>query len=426
MKNIVLIYSYDHFTPGKESKHEKSSANIISNEIYYSLIKNSNFNVYYFDSRRLNEWLPIKADILISIIDNIRLSQWFFKPKRTVLIAVNKSPLTRLSLLRVAKSKNLPINALAGHDGIYDEILSLRKVDMIALLGNDFTIESYRTYYKTSNIFLFHYNSYNFQNDIKTLINPDQNLLRKGILISMSSLGFRKNFHFIQDFIRSYKQQLKEYDFYIVGSPANTYWSSIIEEISQQFNVINLGWIPNLSLKQYEISNILPKIRIALFPTLEEGSPGTMLDCINFGILCIHNFKNSGINNSIELLHSEFIDREEVFNKVIKIMELDTDDYLKIQQLQLDQLNSFFSKTKSINDVTKLITADNFVTSKIKLKFLRIFLDYIKLPFVKYDFIFLRRFFVHVIRFRLNKIKLLKAKLKMNDDLQNDRMQHGI
>ena len=412
MKNVVLVYSYDHFLPGRIAKYEYSSSHLISKKIYETLSSIPNINVYYFDTRRIEDWVPIKADYLISIVDNLKLSEWFFEPKQTILVAVNKSPLERLALLNIAKIKQIPQRGLSGHDGIFEDFLVLRKVNTIIHIGNEHTFFSYTKYFKSGKLLPFYYDSNNFGGLPDLISSNNPSLVKNGILVSMSSLGLRKNYGFIDELLKVSSLNLQDYHFYIIGEPSTKYWEEIINSKIYLPNVTFIGWVPNLNSNNSKISDLLPKIKLALFPTNEDATPGMLLDCINFGILSLHNSKNSGLNVLIRELNSDFENVNEVLVKIKHIMSLNHDEYSDLQKIQLANLNIANSTKFTISEIIKLITTSNYKNNKIELNYKKIFLSYVTLPILSYFLIFARRIYVHSFRFRYQKFYLQFKKSK--------------
>jgi len=408
MKTVVFLHSYDHFIPNTIAKHQFSSVNLIATEIYEMLSKDSNVSVHYFDTRKITEWRRIKADYLITLVDNLKLSMWYFKPEKVILVGVNKHPLIRLKNLSIASKSQLPQSSLSGHDGIYEPILALRHIDYLICIGNEFTFESYDRYFRRLRIVKTHYNSKNFDLISGPNRKIDSEEVRNSILVSMSSIGFRKNYDFINKLLQSSNTPLNHYRIYVIGQPATPYWTSVIESNKKNLNFTFMGYIEKLNAKSHSLDSILPKIKVALFPTLEEGLPGTMLDLINAGILCLHNRENSGINNSTVTLHSDFRSIENVNKQIDFLMKLDKESYSKLQSIQQLDLDKMFEMTYTFTEAIRIVLYDkSFTENYTRTKFLRLLIDYFSVPFLKFPYVFLMRFYRHnVITFR-SKIYLL-------------------
>jgi hypothetical protein len=408
MITVVFLHSHDHFIPGKIAKHQFSSSNLIATEIYETLNNDPNVSIHYFDIRKIKEWRKIKADFLITLVDNLKLSIWYFKPGKVILIGVNKHPLLRLKSLAIAKQKKLPQSALSGHDGIYEPILPLRRIDYLVCIGNNYTFDSYKRYFDKLRIVKTHYNSKNFEppNIINSQI--QNRLQRNSILVSMSSIGFRKNYDFINELLKNPKTPLNRYDIYVIGSPATPYWASIIDSNKKAPNFNFMGYIEKLSAKSRDINLVLTKIKVALVPTLEDASPGSMLDLINSGVLCLHNQENSGVQNTVDALHSDFLSVESVIRQIDFLMQLDEESFSNLQRTQQLDLKKMFNETYTFTKAIKYALYDNsFTENYTRVNYLRIFIDYIRVPLLRYPYVFLRRFYRNVLVSFNNRLYLI-------------------
>lgn len=389
MKVVVFLNSYEHFNPKAKAKYHSSSTSFIASEIYTALISDEDIALYYFDVRKVQDWRSIKADYLVTIIDNFQLAVWYFRPTTTVLIAVNKHPLTRLKLLGTAFKHRIPQKALSGSDGIYEAFLPMRFVDYIILIGNTYTLESYNRYFKEINILESYYDSANFGSQLLQEAKfemPERN----SILISMSSIGFRKNYLIIHQLMKQVENQ--NYHFYLLGAPASSYWDNLIQKDKAKQNFTYLGFIEGLNKDSISLMNILPRIKIALFPSLEEGLPGSMLDLINFGIICVHNRKNSGLDNSLEILESDFRSINETQSKIDYLMQLDNDSYSAVQKIQREELKEMFSTKLTFSQAIKKILEIKDVDNRnTKVNYRNIITDLIIVPFICYPIVLLKR-----------------------------------
>jgi hypothetical protein len=290
----VLLYSKRHFTPGLDSDLNGSSAGVISREVYESLLRVPNLELFYFDAFNTTEWLDINPDVLVSIVDAFDLAFWYFKPKISILIAVNQHPLDRLLTTSEIPTNNLPINALSGADGWLQSARKLDKASAIVYVGNQRTAESLQKYLPNSNLFqayyLPHFEVCNSRQSAKT---------PKNVLVLMSSIGFRKGFDRFYSAVQKEGNALSAYNFHLVGFPEGNYWANKVSELTARYpNIQFHGWVSNLSP---EFKQILDCAEYAIFPTREEGMLGSLLECMENRIICFHT-KDSGIDISTEYL----------------------------------------------------------------------------------------------------------------------------
>lgn len=289
-KVCVVLYSRRHFDPAKKTDLSESSAGQIAKSIYNSIKSLEKTTVYYFDSFEHHEWSRIETDILITLIDNMPLAEWFFKPKQIIVIAVNQHPMTRF--LNVAKSisSGMKFSAIAASDGPYQPYLCLSRANAILCVGNVRTVETYRHYLQNCNIQISNYKS-SFSNS--NIIERPRKI--RNILILMSSIGFRKGFDRFQEAVERESAELKRYQFHLVGHPEGMVWKDNVDRlVSGNTFVANHGWILNNSS---QFRTVISEIDVAIFPTREEGLVGSLLECLDSGIICLHT-SNSGLNNT--------------------------------------------------------------------------------------------------------------------------------
>jgi glycosyltransferase involved in cell wall biosynthesis len=341
-RNCVILYSRRHFDPGKDTDLSASSAGQIARAIYEAVQSLPGVEVNYFDCFNHNEWKPIKTDILITIVDNLSLARWYFQPNRTFVIAVNHHPLERLRISSQALNEGLPSDALVPSDGIYQSYQGLTKVDGILCIGNQRTLDSYTKYIRDCNIVLSSYQS--FFSSART---PKRGVREiRNVLILMSSIGYRKGFDQIYNSLVREKELLKEYNFHIIGHPEGRYWSKLVSELEEELdNVTFHGWVINSTSR---FAELLSQTDVALFPTREEGLVGSLIECIDNGILSLHTV-NSGLNNSAELLTLPNYGELRLGEKLKSIRVLDRETLVDLVTNQAREMHTQFKSNPTIS-----------------------------------------------------------------------------
>lgn len=350
-KNCVILYSRRHFDPNNTTVLSGSSAGRIAATIYEAAKNTSDHNVYYFDSYNIDEWHPVNADVLVTLIDNLPTAQFFFKPQYTVVIAVNQHPLERLKIGISGLALGLPRNALTPSDGIYQPFLSLSKANSILCVGNKRTICTFKKYLPHTDIHQVNYDSNFFSSTKRHKITKIRN-----ILVLMSSIGYRKGFdRFVHEIENS--ECLDEYTFHIVGHPEGPYWQLEIERLLlKHSNVKFHGWMLN---KAKEFSDLLQTMDVALFPTREEGLVGSLLECIDLGIISLHT-SNSGLDHAIDELALSDTGSLNLQERLQALSRKTPVELGELNRLQEESMKRQFSKTPNIGMELKRLLKEGF------------------------------------------------------------------
>lgn len=398
IKTCVILYSRRHFDPDNSTPLENSSAGQIARSLYEELSKIEGLEVYYFDAFDHTEWRRIRADLLVSLIDNLELATWFFKPTETVVIAVNQHPLERLKLCGQAKSAGIPINALSASDGVFQPYGGLSGVNEILCVGNARTADTFRYFLKDCNITETFYSVYLGDQPRFKQITRIEN-----VLILMSSIGYRKGFDRISDSFMRDGDKLSKYQFHLVGNPEGPFWEEKISEITTKFtNVTFHGWISN---NTEHFNSVLNRMDISLFPTREEGLVGALLECINSGIISLHT-GNSGLNNNSNALKLNDSGELELSEKLSEISNMDHESLMALQTEQFRQMNSQMSGSPNIGIALKDLVTRGISKKKSRKHKLRALMTYTRFPFFSFSPILLRRI-------RITFIRVQKAKLSI-------------
>jgi hypothetical protein len=402
-KNCVILYSRRHFDPNASTNLENSSAGIIARTLYEEMKLHSDFDVYYFDSFDSSEWRKIETDTLISLVDNLSLGIWFFKPKDIIVIAVNQHPLARLQICGLAARKGIPASAITPSDGAYQPSKDLVKAKAILCVGNEKTKESFERFLKRSNVIETTYRT-SFINNTQEHID----VKIENILILMSSIGYRKGFDLIFQGLMNQKELLGSYKFHLIGHSEGPYWSKMIEYLkSHNENFTYHGWLLN-SDEKFEA--LLQKMDVAIFPTREEGLVGSLLECIDLGIISLHT-RSSGLNNSVEELE---IPSEGNFDLAGSLSLLASKTNFEIHQLrerQRSDVRHQFSNSLPIEVGLRLALQSKSSEKRTSLRPLKAILVWLTFPNLRFIKIVFGRFKLITIRLFLVKLSLERPSL---------------
>lgn len=401
----VLLYSKRHFTPNVESDLNGSSAGVISREIYESLLQIPEVELFYFDAFNLEEWEDINPELLVSIVDSFGLAKRFFKPKYSLVIAVNQHPLDRLTLTAEIVAEKMPLRALSASDGWLQSSSCMRNSNGVVYVGNHITGKSLSKYLPGKRLYQANYLPHlAITSELKTSTES------RNVLVLMSSIGFRKGFDRFYRSILKESIELSKYNFNILGFPESEYWEEKVQELISTFpNIQFHGWISNLDPK---FSQILSSAEYAIFPTREEGLVGSLLECLENGVICLHT-KNTGIDNSMVLLELMSEGELNLGAKLNFLDSLSDSDKSKIRMTQRNDWKTQVHNSEKIGSavthaVREMMGNEKTSSRNLYLGLTRSFRAYTKVPTP----ILLRRIkFLALIRIN-NNLNLRFPKLK--------------
>ena len=278
---ILLCYSKDHFNPSVPSKKNPNwggSANILAREFFAALSKIG--DVTYSDGIDYQKHAGETYDLFVGIERNFHKITETCNIGLSILVAVNMHPRERNRILTAFTNEELGnSDAIASGDLVDEEDIckSIGRADYIFCVGNNTTYNSYiKNGVPRYKIKIFNYR-------LLDKSPPIQKPRKKTkLLYSASRIGLRKGFDIVEDLAYS----LKKYDFHldIVGLPSSEYYSDKINRLTERLGgkVTYHDYIPAKSRKYQEIykSN-----DFLIFPSLEEGQAGTVVEAMHFGLI---------------------------------------------------------------------------------------------------------------------------------------------
>jgi hypothetical protein len=398
VKNCVILYSRRHFDPNSSTNLENSSAGMIARTLYEEMKLRTNFEVYYFDSFDNSEWRKMKTDTLISLVDNLSLGIWFFNPKEVIVIAVNQHPLARLQICGFAARKGIPASAITPSDGAYQPSNGLTKAKAILCVGNKGVRESFERFLKNSNVIETTYRTSFIEStreygDVKI----------EHILILMSSIGFRKGFDRIFDSLINQKELLGSYKFHLIGHSEGPYWSEKIEYLeSHSSNFTYHGWLFNSDEK---FVTLLRNMDLALFPTREEGLVGSLLECIDLGILSLHT-NSSGLNNSVEELEISSEGNFDLAGSINLLASKNKFEILQLRERQRNDMKHQFANSLPIEVGLRLAIESKSSKKRPSLQPLEFIFVWLNFPNLRFRKIVFNRFKLITVRLLLVKFSI--------------------
>lgn len=341
---ILLSYSKRHFDPSRpEGKHEHwgSSASILARSLYQQLSELG--DVTYIDAFN-DEHLSIKCkkfDLFVGIYSNFSTILREATIKRSVFFAVNMHPTERnLRLRNFVKESGLPDEAFASWDMADEKSIkrAFGQADSILCVGNT---EIYNSYIKhgipKDKIKMLNYSVGSAQ------LAKGKNPQPKRFVYVASEIGLRKGFDILHQLFTDPKIVKQKFHLTIFGIPSTPFYEAKLAKLKAKLGpkLIVKGWVDSAS-KNY--ADILQKSSFIIFPSLEEGQAGTVLDAMRRGVVPVIT-PQTGIDFSpLGFLQPEL---KSVHNKQILLSALAA-DVATIEELRVKTL-----------DYYKLFHADN-------------------------------------------------------------------
>ncbi len=284
---VLLSYSAEHFDPSlpmEEQAQWGTSANVISRTLYAALAKRG--DVTFVDAAEPGRVAGQSFDAFVGIQRNFGAILERCDIGRSILVAVNMHPAEHNELLLdFVIREGLPtasLHALDFHD-VPRRVRDLEAADSILLFGNSRTLESYtRNGIPGGKIRLA---SYGVDIEAERSRNRSpQDAPHTQILYSASEIGLRKGFDIVAALAEEIDLGRLSGHLHIVGRPSYPHYRAKLDDLvgGLQPHVTNHGWLPAAS-PHYRA--LLGSCDYLLFPSLEEGQAGTVLDAMACGVI---------------------------------------------------------------------------------------------------------------------------------------------
>jgi glycosyltransferase involved in cell wall biosynthesis len=281
---ILLSYSRVHFDPDlspKEHEYWGSSANVLAHSIHDILSKMG--TVTYIDPSEYESIQGEQYDLFVGQVKNFKQIIDGCTIGKSIYFAVNMHPNERNVRLReYVRDRKLPASALAETDIVEESTYSesLKAADYIIAVGNIATYNSYTKYgVPRANIKVINYGTGAAETRL-----PTAKATR--FLYVASEIGLRKGFDCVYENAIKAAQSNKDFHLDIVGSPSTEFHRHKLEDLQTRFptQIRYHGWMTSGSA---DYQKVLSATTFVLFPTLEEGQAGTVLDAMRAGIIPI-------------------------------------------------------------------------------------------------------------------------------------------
>lgn len=284
---LLLSYSKTHFDPTVKQEEHKfwgSSASILARTLYSTLTELG--EVVYFDAFH-DDIATIRGqhfDVFVGVAPRFEQIAKRISAKHKILFAVNMHAAERNTILRHFKNAaDLPDEAVSSWE-YADEAVApriLKYADDVICVGN---IEVMNSYIKHG-VKKPHIKPVNYSvGDVATKVSTTTG--KKKFLYVASEIGLRKGFDIIYDLFTTKQVQEEDFVLTIVGLPSTDYYDKKIKKLQKSLGdkVVYKGWIDSAS---QEYGKLLAAQTYVVFPSLEEGQAGSVLDAMRRGVIPI-------------------------------------------------------------------------------------------------------------------------------------------
>ena len=270
------------------------SANVISRTIYAELAKRG--DVTFIDATEPDRVAGRTFDAFIGIHRNFGAILERCTVGRSTLVGVNMHPAEHNDLLLdFVVREGLPtatLHALDLHD-VDRRIRDLDAADSVLLFGNSRTLDSYLSRgIPDDKIRLINYGV-----DLETERSRDRPAREwpyTRIVYSASEIGLRKGFDIVAALAEEADLGRLRGDLHIVGTASYPHYRVKLDELVDRLkpHVTNHGWLPASGAAYHAL---LESCDYLLFPSLEEGQAGTVLDAMACGVIPLIS-RNCGVD----------------------------------------------------------------------------------------------------------------------------------
>ncbi|MHB8710421.1 MAG: FkbM family methyltransferase [Minisyncoccota bacterium] len=289
-QKALLVYSKNHFDPSV-NRETAASAGIIAKSLYETLFR-SGFSVDYLDYSEIGK-INGKYDLFIGHLSNWLAASKKSQAKTKILFMPTTHPLNRNKLIRkYSKLWKEPAEEFLPING--DVIKTFSEADFVLQIGNEYAIKALlENGVPLKKILHIHY-GINYLNN--------ENIPQKDInnfIYLAAGLGLRKGLPKVMEIFSN--KLFSEKKLTVVGtiyeSRNKKYWEDkLVVFLRNNPNSIYLGFIKS-DTKEYK--EVIDKNSWLIFPTIEEGEPGTALEAMSRGVVPIMDMEGSGINFNI-------------------------------------------------------------------------------------------------------------------------------
>lgn len=293
---ILISYSKDHFDPTKPENTQKywgSSASILARSLYSILKKKG--EVTYIDRSEVETIRGKEFDFFIGIADQFSNIKAACSIKKSVLFAVNMHPLERKSIFdRFMSQENIGIEALSGYEFIdnLETLKAIQEADHILCVGNIATYNSYLKHgVSKQKIKILNYGILEHES-----VQPLSRTAKRHYVYVASDIGLRKGFDIVEALFLDESLNDENFHIDIIGKAISKRYQDKLIALQQKLGskATIHGWVDS---KDTKYANIIARNDFIVYPSLEEGQAGTVLEALSLGVIPVLSC-NTGIDYS--------------------------------------------------------------------------------------------------------------------------------
>lgn len=345
---ILLSYSKLHFDPLKtpnQHKHWASSASILARSLFSELEKIG--SVTYIDAFN-DEYKEIsgnKYDLFVGIFNNFENIFHSCTIKKSVFFAVNMHFHERnIILTNFINNEKIPKSAVSDWDFMNDRELKsvIQHSSYILCVGNTAVYNSYiLNGVPRTKIKMINYSVGSAKPQKK-----DRAYQANNFVYIATDASLRKGFDIVNDIFTDPAIIKNNFHLSIIGGKSNSYYKNKISRLKNLLGekLTVFGWIDSNS---DEYSKILSKNNFLIFPTLEEGQAGTVLDGIRHGIIPIIS-NNSGIDFSPLGVFELKLNSSNNKQLIIKALSTSANERMRLAEKSIDYYQLFHNNTSEV------------------------------------------------------------------------------
>ncbi|MEA2440680.1 MAG: hypothetical protein QOH76_2104 [Thermoleophilaceae bacterium] len=286
---ILLSYSVAHFDPSTPRERQErwgNSANVISRTLYELLGKHG--DVTFVDAFDPPDLAGQRFDLFVGIWPNFRKMLAASGAERSVFVAVNMHPAehNRL-LLDFVVEQQLPSDALTTIDILDAEEIgrAIEAADHVLCFGNVATYNSFVEHgVPKRKVRVVNYGSGSAPPAEDESPPPPAIGGETHILYAASEIGLRKGFDIVRGAATRARLERLNAHLHVVGAASYPHYRRELAALEESLGdrMTNHGWVAAGSDEYRELRR---RCQFLLFPSLEEGQAGTVLDAMQHGVI---------------------------------------------------------------------------------------------------------------------------------------------
>lgn len=342
---IIFCFSLEHFNPNlSESKHLYwgSSSNILARSLFKILSELG--ELVYTDLRGIEKYKHEKFDLAIGTINGFKKLTQTVDARINVIFNAQMHPIERnlifLKFINENKLARYNLFDFRSISSMFSEIAGIKKANFLLGVGNFVTQNSFIKYGVDRNKIKFiNYGILNKDVNINTIIKRYPII---DFIYFATEVGMRKGFDLLFEIFSNLSIGKYDFKLHIVGALNHPVYIEKMDTLKCKLNdkIIFHGWI-NSDTDEYE--EILANTDVLLFPSLEEGQAGTVIDSIRQGVIPLLS-RNTGVDFSPLGFFDSNVDSKSNINLVKSIFSKSEAELVILKQQSIRFYQEFHSE----------------------------------------------------------------------------------